>query len=262
MTGHRLRGFCQAWDGAFGNVMVRYRTTPSEALAMANAFSKGATVGRGYPPPPWRLHGWAIQTLHAIPLEAARRYVPQGLPIIPILPGHTLATLVFASYESGSLAYHELLLGIGLVWLRGPRFCIPRIWVDSAASVAGGREIWKLPKEPARFDLRRSGDSITIEAADICRIDARASRHTVPLWFPALAFGEDAAGTMFPFSAYMRARTSLARVTISPLSDTFASMQLSRPFVGVRYESLDVLVHGPSAASAVRSPFAGRGQLR
>jgi hypothetical protein len=192
---------------------------------------------------PWRLRGWAIQTLHAIPIAIARRYVPRDLLLIPIWRGHTLATVLFASYESGSLAYRELLLGIGLVWLRGPRFCIPRIWVDSEASVTGGREIWRLPKAIASFDVRRNDGNVQIAAHGICQIEGRASRYAVPLWLPALAFGQHA-NAFFPFTAYMRARASLAHVAITALSDEFAAMQFGRPLLAMHYESLDLLVHG------------------
>lgn len=198
-------------------------------------------------PPPWRLRGWAVQTLHAVPTAVARRYVPVQVPILPIWPSYTLATILFASYESGTLAYHELLLGIGLVRLHGPRLCIPHLWVDSEASVAGGREIWKLPKHLASFNIERSEDAIAIETPGICRIEARTNRYSVPLWLPVLAFG-NAPGTLFPFNASMRARASLARIHVTPFSGEFASMQLSRPLLGVRYEALDVVVHGPRFA--------------
>jgi hypothetical protein len=61
----------------------------------------------------------------------------------------------FVSYEEGSpLTYSELLVarpvpGGG----KGLRVTITDIWVDSPASVAGGRELWAIPKGLADFDL-------------------------------------------------------------------------------------------------------------
>jgi hypothetical protein len=185
-----------------------------------------------------------------MPTAVARRYVPQALPLIPIAPGRTLATVAFASYERGSLAYRELLLGIGLVWLRGPRFCIPRLWVDSDASIAGGREIWKLPKEFASFDVQRNGDALVVEAHGICRIDASLNRYGVPLWLPALAFGQSS-DVFYPFNAYTRARTSFAHVRITALSDELAAVQLERPVIAMYYQSMDVSVHGPGVGMSL-----------
>jgi hypothetical protein len=212
----------------------------SKAFGVPNATSKAP-----YPPPPWHLQGWAIQTFTTIPLSVARRYVPPELPIVQVWPGYTLGTVAFASYERGTLAYNELLLAIGLVWLRGLRFCIPRLWVDSEASVAGGREMWKLPKQLAIIKVLRGDEVITIDAGDICRIEACTNRYNIPLWLPVLAFGQSA-DSFFPFTAFVRASASLAHVEISRLNDELASLQLGRPLLSIHYPSLDMLVHAPA----------------
>lgn len=59
------------------------------------------------------------------------------------------------TYEPGSvLEYEELLVAV--LARRGPllRVCVTRIWVNSEASRAGGRQLWAIPKETARLDIR------------------------------------------------------------------------------------------------------------
>jgi acetoacetate decarboxylase len=61
----------------------------------------------------------------------------------------------FVSYEEGSaLTYHELLVARPLSTdAYGRRVTITDIWVDSPASVAGGRELWAIPKGLCDFTL-------------------------------------------------------------------------------------------------------------
>jgi hypothetical protein len=61
----------------------------------------------------------------------------------------------FVSYEEGSpLAYSELLVARPVtIEEHGRRVSITDIWVDSPASVAGGRELWAIPKGLCDFTL-------------------------------------------------------------------------------------------------------------
>lgn len=66
--------------------------------------------------------------------------------------------VAFVSYEPGSpLTYSELLVARAVPGPgRGRRVSITDIWVDSPASMAGGRELWAIPKELCDFDLESS----------------------------------------------------------------------------------------------------------
>jgi hypothetical protein len=61
----------------------------------------------------------------------------------------------FVSYEPGSpLTYSELLVArLVDAGSYGKRVSITDIWVDSPASVAGGRELWAIPKDLCDFEL-------------------------------------------------------------------------------------------------------------
>ena len=64
----------------------------------------------------------------------------------------------FVSYEEGSpLTYHELLVARPVSTdAYGRRVTITDIWVDSPASVAGGRELWAIPKGLCDFTFESS----------------------------------------------------------------------------------------------------------
>lgn len=61
--------------------------------------------------------------------------------------------VAWVSYEEPStLTYHELLVARALAsGEHGRRVSITDIWVDSPASVAGGRELWAIPKDLCDF---------------------------------------------------------------------------------------------------------------
>jgi acetoacetate decarboxylase len=75
--------------------------------------------------------------------------------------------VAFVSYEPGSpLTYSELLVARPIkTGAHGRRVSITDIWVDSPASVAGGRELWAIPKGLCDFELEsvRRGPLSTTE---------------------------------------------------------------------------------------------------
>ena len=67
--------------------------------------------------------------------------MPPDSSVVSVAPGKTVGGLLFLSYESGStLVYNELNVISALVRV-GSRvaFYLPRLYVDSPASLAGGR---------------------------------------------------------------------------------------------------------------------------
>ncbi|HEY9821570.1 MAG TPA: acetoacetate decarboxylase family protein, partial [Candidatus Sericytochromatia bacterium] len=102
-----------------------------------------------YPPAPWTLQGYAIQSLQLIDIERVRPLIPTEFEIISVLPGKTVGGVYLSYYGSGSvLEYSELIVAAGMVRYSGKiGGWVSHIYVDNADSVAGGREIWGLPKE-------------------------------------------------------------------------------------------------------------------
>lgn len=77
--------------------------------------------------------------------------------------GSALVVTAWAIYEPGGvLSYRELLVAV-LAHRRGrPLVTITDIWVDSVASLHGGRELWAIPKQWATFPI----DDTTCTAVD------------------------------------------------------------------------------------------------
>lgn len=205
-----------------------------------------------YPSPPWRLRGWAYQTIQPVAISAVRLLVPCALRIVPVWPGKTLGCVVVASYERGStLAYHELAVLPALVWSGGRLgFWVSHMYVDSPASVAGGREIWGLPKELAEFTVeeRASGRSITVRQGNraLCTLHvADSGPWGARLTLPLSAFGMRNDQLLF-FAGEVRSRLGLVatRVEIPP-DGPLARLGLNRPWRGLFHEDLDLLVRAP-----------------
>src|SRR3954451_2473592 len=98
--------------------------------------SSSVDEGVSYPAAPWEMVGSLWLSLFRLkePVDALR---PAGL-----------YGAAFVSYEEGSpLTYHELLVArLVSTDQHGRRVTITDIWVDSPESVAGGRELWAIPK--------------------------------------------------------------------------------------------------------------------
>jgi len=104
-----------------------------------------AGVDTTYPPAPWHMHGQLWLSLFRVrPGDHPERK-----------PGVYGVALV--SYEPPSpLTYSELLVARMVATGGTPpkAVSITDIWVDSPASVAGGRELWAIPKDLCDFTLR------------------------------------------------------------------------------------------------------------
>ena len=127
-------------------------------------------AARAYPPQPWSLTGTIHTTAWLVP---AAQVAPLVDPVLPhgwtplTLRGRAVVGAAFAHYAPGGvLAYEELLLAV--VVRRGLRLAvtIPAIWVTSAESLRGGRELWSIPKHRARFSRRATPDGRLDEAAE------------------------------------------------------------------------------------------------
>jgi acetoacetate decarboxylase len=99
-----------------------------------------------YPSAPWEMVGSLWLTLFRL-----------REPVDDLRPAGVYGA-AFVSYEDGSpLTYSELLVARPVSTDRdGRRVTITDIWVDSPASVAGGRELWAIPKGLCDFSFETS----------------------------------------------------------------------------------------------------------
>lgn len=103
-------------------------------------------AAKPYPPAPWHMHGSLWLSVFRL-AEAVDEHHPAGNYGVALV-----------SYEEPSpLIYHELLLARTTKNRAGKgAVSISDIWVDSAASQAGGRELWAIPKQLCDFDMESS----------------------------------------------------------------------------------------------------------
>ena len=138
-----------------------------------------------YPPAPWKANGFVVQTLRLVDVEKARPFVPPELEIVPVLPGKTLGAVYFAEYGPGSaLEYNELIVSPALTRRgRTIRFWISHIYVDNSDSMAGGREIWGLPKEMAEFTWSANRRDIEVRQGEtpLCHLHCNPPRWLLPM---------------------------------------------------------------------------------
>jgi hypothetical protein len=120
-----------------------------------------------YPPEPWYLGGTMEVSAFRVPITELPADVAEQLsPGRVLVRGATDAVVgvACARYAPGGvLQYNELLVATPTVGRAGLRFTIPQIWVDSAASLAGGRSLWGIPKEFAQFTRATSANLVNVE---------------------------------------------------------------------------------------------------
>lgn len=208
-----------------------------------------------YPPAPWHLQGQAVLSLQPIDVTLARSTLPPSLDIVQIFPGQTLGGLYWASYGAGStLTYHELIVVSALVqrgWRVG--LWISHIYVDNPQSVAGGQQIWGLPKQRAEFSWEL-GEPTRIAVRQgtqlLCRI---AYESSIPLFrqkLPWASFGKLGNKLLwFNGSASVNPAWAKAVELEVPATSPFASLGLAKPWVTFAGKALSLDVNRPAAVN-------------
>jgi hypothetical protein len=207
-----------------------------------------ATVA-GAPPAPWRLVGPCVVVPALVPIQSAIGAAPDGVRVLALAPGWSIGGLLLATYGGPStLSYSELIAFAG-VGLRGRRagLLVGAIVVDSEPSITGGRSIWQLPKEGARFD----GDLVAghMEVTDeegrvLLRLRAGPPRGRVPIPTAATFLGVlDGGRSMSAVGGVLRGGPARVRVDV-PAESALAPLGLRLWPLGLAGEA-DVAVRAP-----------------
>lgn len=144
--------------------------------------------GNRVPPAPWRLRGRVTIVPALVRLASAQARVGSAGRVVPVAPGRTLGGALLASYETGStLRYRELLVASALV-RRGPMIGLwaDYVWVDSACSLAGGRQIWGIPKRRSQFSELECG-AVEVRTDDGALLKVRSGTPLALIPQPLLA---------------------------------------------------------------------------
>lgn len=204
-----------------------------------------------YPPAPWTIKGYGFLNLHLLEIERVRSYIPNEFQIISIFPGKTVGGVFITSYGAGStLNYSELIIVSGLVSHRGKiGSWISHIYVDNADSVAGGREIWGLPKELAQFNWNLTGQpSVQVIQADraLCSLSCQWRSLSFPIPSIAAPVFSTLDATPIEFEAQGSFNLQLSGTSLHiPASSPFATLNLEQAWLSFYSDRLSVIAGVP-----------------
>jgi len=162
-----------------------------------------------YPAEPWDLHGHAYIGAWVVPRpHLPAPHSPDTLPLT--IFGRGFVGAAFFVYEQPSpLTYDEIMATVLVRQGWRVRVSITHIWVNSAASRDGGRELWGIPKELADFEVV---PHVSYTAAGIGSLVLRRVRR-LPWALPAgFRIAQDRAGTLLvtPVTGRLRLGTAAA----------------------------------------------------
>jgi acetoacetate decarboxylase len=205
-----------------------------------------------YPQPPWTLKGDAFVTLQLLDIARVRPLIPAELNIVSVLPGKTIGGVYLSKYSSGSaLEYSELIIIAGFLSYNG-KFggWVSHIYVDNVDSVAGGREVWGLPKELAQFSWEAS--SVTVSQSDnlLCKFNYQRQSFGLPLKLGAAAFSCKESNLLI-FPAFVEAKFGLVSSNLEiPTTSPFAELNIGQPILTVHSDRLNLVVDAPTVVGS------------
>ncbi|MEG4283650.1 acetoacetate decarboxylase family protein [Microcoleus sp. A006_D1] len=210
-----------------------------------------------YSPAPWHLQGYAVQTLQLVDVARVRPLVPSELEIVCLLPGKTLGGIYISSYGLGSvMEYNELIVVSAIASYAGKWGAwISHIYVDNPNSAAGGREIWKLPKELAQFSWEGSdsvkasplGYRVTVSQGNLqlCSLNYSKQSFALPVPFSGNVFSAGCSNLLM-FKGEFQSRIGSIKGEVEiPEESNFASLKLGQPLLTFGCEDMRLIAGAP-----------------
>ncbi|MGB5595412.1 MAG: acetoacetate decarboxylase family protein [Crocosphaera sp.] len=197
-----------------------------------------------YPPAPWHLKGYAFNSFHLLDIEKVRPMIPSDLEIVSLLPGKTLGNVYVSAYTEGSiLEYNELIISPALVrYQKMVGSWISHIYVDDPDSVAGGKEIWGLPKEMADFSWQKN--------QKLCQFNWKKGLLNLGTWWQQTITGKVLSGIdekRLLFKSQFKSPIQLVQGIINiPSNSPFYCLQINQPFITLNFKKLNLLAEIPS----------------
>jgi acetoacetate decarboxylase len=209
-----------------------------------------------YPSAPWNLQGYAIATLQLIDVARVRPLIPSELKIISLLPGKTLGGIYISAYGLGSvIEYNELIVVSAIANYAGKWGAwISHIYVDNPNSVAGGREIWRLPKEIAQFSWEGRnatatplGSRVIVRQGNcqLCSLSYSQPSWGLPMSLSGNFFSADSSNLLL-FKGEFQSHAGLIRGELeTPQDSAFASLNIGQPLLTIACENLRLIANAP-----------------
>jgi len=208
-----------------------------------------------YPQPPWTLQGYAFQTLQLIDVDRVRPLIPSELEIVSLWPGKTLGGVYLSYYGSGSVLEYSELIVIAAFLKYKDKFggWVSHIYVDNPDSVAGGREIWGLPKELAEFTWEQ--ERVTVRQGNrlLCSLSYNRQGFGMQQSLGASSFSTLGSNLLL-FPAQLESRLGLVSSKLEvPAESPFASLKLGQHWLTVHSEQMRLVVGGPEVVGQRKS---------
>ncbi|KGF71984.1 hypothetical protein DO97_13875 [Neosynechococcus sphagnicola sy1] len=213
-----------------------------------------------YPPAPWYLYGNALVSFHLIDVEKARPLVPGDFEIVSVLPGKTFGALYLSVYEANStLQYHELIVGAALVRYGNQiGTWISHIYVDDSDSLAGGRNIWGLPKEMAEFSWGDRTVSVMQGSRSLCQVDYGPAGLPLSLWGKSKISGDVFSGLdqdILLFTGNFEAQLRWVQCNLMiPPESPFTALHLGHPWLTIQMHDLAFTANAPTIVGQSSRP--------
>jgi hypothetical protein len=179
--------------------------------------------------------------------------LPVGFEPVGAL-GRSAGVLAYIEYHPPSpLTYSELIWMPAFVRFgRAKGQWVARMYVDSEASLAGGREIWKLPKSLASFERRGGRVDVHADDGTELRLEFTARGPRAPLRSSVKTLQPHEGGAI-AFRGDFAARARVARVKVAHFSSPhpgWAGFEHAlRVGPGAAFESFESEMRAPVAAS-------------
>ncbi|MBF2005925.1 MAG: acetoacetate decarboxylase family protein [Chlorogloeopsis fritschii C42_A2020_084] len=201
-----------------------------------------------YPQAPWTLQGYAVISLHLLNIDRVRHLIPSELEIIPVWPSKTVGGVYLSYYGSESeLEYSELIVVPAFVGYRGTvGGWVSHIYVDNPDSVAGGREIWGLPKELAEFTWEKDNSVIVRQGSQIlCSLKYHQPLFAWRQWLGSSSFSAKNS-ELLTFMAEIESNLGLINSKLEvPAQSPFANIGLGQPLLSVHCDRMSLRVRSP-----------------
>lgn len=171
-----------------------------------------------YPAAPWQTHGVAYLSPHLV--RTRDLSLPPGFEPVHIGP-FTTGLFGYVRYDAPSpLLYDELIWMPCFVRCRdaGPRakgWYVSVMYVNDRSTLAGGREIWKLPKTLATFTMHGGGGEVRAEDGTELSLSFRAYGPEIRARSAVTTLQYNDGVNLVRFKGSSDARVSLADVSVT-----------------------------------------------
>ncbi len=170
-----------------------------------------------YPPSPWELGGQSHSHLFGVARDDLPTTPPGFRPLV--IAGHGLVVAGWVHYQEGILRYGEVFAAVVGMVKRRLTATVTHMWVDSALSRRGGRELWGYPKEMASFALHINPAGTAAAYTEHGELAHGSYRSLLSLPFrPTLTTGtmQPLDGVLSAVRMTVRGAPSIGRGTFSP----------------------------------------------